>query len=63
MALGHTGVVRALLLDVQGETEVNFPLLRRGAVQGGLLVLYIVSSLSAMERVVEQSEAEPGDVL
>ena len=33
--LGHAGVVRGcLLLDVQGQTEVNLPLLWRRAVEG-----------------------------
>ena len=43
--------------------KLTFLFLGGGQSRGGLWLLYIVSSLSAMESVVEQSEAEPGEVL
>lgn len=43
--------------------KLTFLFFGGGQSKGGLLEVYMVSSLSAMERVVEQVESEFGDLL
>ena len=43
--------------------KLTFLFFGGGQSRGGLLVLYMVSSLSAMDRVVEQEVSELGEVL